>query len=119
MITNLFHFFTTWVLILTIYNDITSKYFNLTFLSAFTLIFGIFFLHVYPRYSVFVFNDKEYKIEGLSIFIDDIFHLLIFMANYNKFGFSMDNILNSILLFVLYIITVDFNTIYRLNLEKI
>lgn len=119
MITNLFHFFTTWILILTIYNDIASKYFNLTFLSTFTLIFGVFFLHVYPRYSILIVNDKEYKIEGLLIFLDDIFHLLIFVANYNKFGFSMENIDNSILLLIIYVMIVDFNNVYRLNLEKI
>jgi len=81
------------------------------------LVFGSIFSYIYPGYYILIFNDKEYKMDGMmKILSDIIFHVLVFMYNYNKFGFSTDKIDNSILLLMIYALLVDFNKLYRLNL---
>ena len=120
MITNIYLFFTFWVFILTIFSEFTIKYFNLTFLSTIVLIIGSIFSYIYPGYYVLILNDKEYKIDGITKILSDIiFHLLVFVYNYNKFGFSDSNIENSIILLIFYVLVVDVNKLYRLNLEKV
>lgn len=114
MLTNVFQFFTIWIIILTIFSEYTNKYFNLTSLSLLVLIIGSIFSFIYPKYFVVTFLDNEYKIEGLfKIIFADIGHLILFLYNYNYYGFSNNNIVNSLLLIIIYISTIDFIKIYK------
>jgi hypothetical protein len=115
MITNIFNFFTIWIFILTIFSDISSKYFNLTFLSSIVLIIGSLFSFIYPKYFIIVIFNKKFIIDKTIkiIFADIILHGLVFLYNYNKFGFTLDNIDNSLILLLIYIYLIDFIILLR------
>ena len=116
MLTNVFKFFTIWVLILTIFNKYTNSIFNLTFLSLVVLIAGFYLSFVHPKYYNFEIFGKTIKIDGFNRFIlvDLILHLGVFLYNYNRFGLSTVSILPSILLILFYLISVDFHDLYKL-----
>jgi hypothetical protein len=117
MFTNIFHFFTIWIFILTIFNKYTSKYFNLPYLSLIVLVLGSYLSFIHPKYYKIVIFHKTIKIKGIARFIlaDIIFHMGVFLYNYKMFGFNNNNIRLSIMLFIVYLFFVDFDKIYKIK----
>jgi hypothetical protein len=124
----IFMFFTTWNVLLVIFNRYTYKYINLLYTSFITLFIGLYLSFINPRRFVFRFANKKYKFVSWEKFIsiDIIFHIFVFLYIYYKYYFvyyknidacTEDQLLIlSLCILFTYIICINVEKIYGITL---
>lgn len=119
--TNLFDFFTTYLLLLVIFNKYTAKHIDLFFLTIITLFMGIFISYYHPKYYHFVFNNHEYNMSGYRRWIVDAIHIALFIYTslYVANTTNQYTITNSILILIVYLFLFDIEKVYRVNKQDL
>lgn len=121
--TNIYLFFTFWLIILTLFHKYVYKYINLLYLSFLTLIIGSYMSYINPREFKFILFNESYKLEsGDKLIIIDLFaHLLIFVYIYSLYykyytPFRVDiPLLLSILVLLIYTFLINIKNLYNAN----
>jgi hypothetical protein len=126
---HVFSFFTTWNVILVLFNKWTHRYVNLLYLSFITTFVGLYLSFVNPRRFVFRFGQQKYNFTGLEKFfiVDITFHIFVFMyvlylyhVHYYYAKPSMYN--TTIIAFVLllvYVSMINIRRVYGIPFEEI
>lgn len=124
----IFMFFTTWNVLLVIFNNITYKHINLLYTSFITLFIGLYLSFINPRRFIFKFGKKKYKFVSWEKFIavDIVFHIFIFLYIYYKYYNSYYSLLDkcaedeiliiSICILFTYIICINVQKVYGITL---
>jgi hypothetical protein len=118
---NIHYFFTFWVIILVIFHKYTHRYFDLLYLTFITCVIGLYLSFIHPQEYNFILFDKNYSFKTLDKFIivDLIFHILVFVYIFNiynhKFKISVP-FLNSLLIILLYAISVNLHKVYNIRI---
>ena len=121
--TNIYLFFTFWLIILTLFHKYVYKYVNLLYLSFVTLIIGSYMSYINPREFTFVLFNESYTLRGIekTIIIDLFAHLLIFVYIYSLYykyytPFRVDiALLLSISILLIYIFSINIKNLYKAN----
>ena len=124
----IFMFFTTWNVLLVIFNNITYKYIDLLYTSFITLFIGLYLSFINPRRFIFRFGLKKYKFVSWEKFIavDIVFHIFIFLYIYYKYYNSYYSLLDkceedeiliiSLCILFTYIICINVQKVYGITL---
>ncbi len=124
----IFMFFTTWNVLLVIFNNITYKYIDLLYTSFITLFIGLYLSFINPRRFIFRFGTKKYKFVSWEKFIavDIVFHIFIFLYIYYKYYNNYYSLLNkcaedeiliiSLCILFIYIICINVQKVYGITL---
>lgn len=116
-----FKYFTSWVALLVIFSTYTGNVFNLLLLTLLTCIGGLYISFVYPKYYKFRFGLLEIKVNtlleryALEFFVHFALLLYVYIKyrdNYTIFSYQT---LNSIMLFVAYLLITDVKIMYNLR----
>jgi len=124
---HILYFFTTWNVLLILFNKFVFKYIHLLYTSFITLFIGLYLSFINPRRFIFRFGPKKYIFTSWEKFIavDIVFHIFAFIYIYFKyFGYysSLDNcnedkiLIISILILFSYIISINVNRVYGISL---
>jgi len=121
--TNIYLFFTFWMIILTLFHKYVYKYVNLLYLSFITLIIGIYMSYINPREFKFILFHESYTLKsGDKLLIVDLFaHLFIFLYIYSIYHkyytpFRVDTpLLLSIVILLIYTFSINIKNLYSAN----
>lgn len=121
--TNIYLFFTFWMIILTLFHKYVYKYINLLYLSFITLIIGIYMSYINPREFTFILFNESYTLRGVekTIIVDLFAHLLIFVYIYTLYykyytPFRIDTaLLLSIVIIIIYTFLINIQKLYNAN----
>jgi hypothetical protein len=116
------YFFTVWNIIFLVFHKFTSPHFDLLYLSYITMMIGLYLSYVNPRFFAMKFRGKKYVVEKwYSKLPIDIIHILIFLVALYLYGDKAGSdmkLLNTILLFILYISMFNGAKIYSIKNEE-
>ena len=122
-------FLTSWIFVLVIFHNITSKILSLPYLTFSVLLNGLYFSYINPaKYYIEYYNENnelsEYILDGVKKNIMDIaIHISPFIFIYSIYGieslFTNWKMIPSLLLVSLYFILYNPCNIYRLPLNEI
>jgi len=116
---NLLKFYTVWNIILVLFKNLTIYYFDIHLSTLFVFLCGFYLSFIYPKYYIFILNNKKIKITGWLRFIivDIIFHTipLIYIINI-KYEYNKQKILNQLILFFIYLFFNNIFHIYNIRL---
>ena len=122
-------FLTSWVFVLVIFHNITSKFLSLPYLTFAVILNGLYFSYINPtKYYIEYYNENnelsEYILEGVNKNIMDIvLHISPFIFIISKYGieplFSNWKMIPSLLIILLYFLLYNPCHIYRLPLYEI
>jgi len=124
---HIFMFFTTWNVLLVIFNKYVYKYINILYTSFITLFIGLYLSFINPRRFIFRFGEKKYSFTSWEKFIavDIVFHIFTFLyVYYNYFVYykSLDKcaedklLIVSLIVLFTYIICINVKKIYGISL---
>lgn len=116
----MYTFFTTWVLILVVFQNITHHYFDLLYLSFLTLCMGSYISFIDPKKYEFEWFGKKYVLDGYHKTIVDIIHVCLFI--FCILHYSPDchmKLFNSILLILIYFLVMDAEKVYGVSVFKL
>ena len=118
----MFYFFTVWNIIFLVFHKYTHHYFDLVYMSFITMMIGLYLSYVNPKFFGMKFMGKKYMIQKWyhKLFID-IIHILIFICAVYLYGDAVGvdmKLLNTILLFILYISLINGAKIYSIKIEE-
>jgi hypothetical protein len=116
------YFFTVWNIIFLIFHKFTSSNFDLLYMSFITMLIGLYLSYVNPRFFAMKINGKKYVVDKwYSKLPIDILHILIFLVTLYLYGDKAGSdmkLLNTILLFILYISMFNGAKIYSVKTEE-
>ena len=113
------YFFTVWNILLLVFHQLTSKHFDLLYMSYVTMTIGLYLSFVNPKY--FVWQGKIIKAWQSKLVID-IVHVVMFLfaAFFLKQARRYDlRLLNTILLLILYISLINPEKVYMIKIEEL
>jgi hypothetical protein len=126
----IFTFFTTWNIMLIIFNKFVYNYINLLYTSFITLFIGLYLSFINPRKFIFRFGENKYIFTGWEKFIsvDITFHIIAFLYIFYKY-FDYYNSLDeytenkllmiSVILIFIYIGSVNVKKVYGISLLEL
>lgn len=113
--TNLFEFFTTYVLIFVVLNGLVIEVIDIPLLSLVALIAGFYVGHWNPGYYIVRLDQVDYKYTGLPA---DVLHIVIAVAAFCLYGGDDDSwirTVTAILFMLLYAANIDIKSVYHTN----
>jgi hypothetical protein len=112
------YFFTVWNMLLLVFHQFASKYFDLLYMSFITMTVGLYLSFVNPKY--FVWDGKLIETWQGKLIID-ITHVAMFLFALLIVGSDGRGLklLNTVLLLVLYISLVNPEKVYMIKLEEL
>ena len=118
----MFYFFTVWNILFVIFHKYTAPYFDLLYMSFITMMIGLYLSYVNPKFFGMECMGKKYIIRKWHHkLIIDVIHVLIFVGAFYLYGFDIFDemkLLNTILLFILYICLFNGAKIYSIKNEE-
>lgn len=114
-----YHFFTLWVLLISILHKYTSHYIDIFFLAILVCVMGSYVSFVDPGYISFSLFGENYLFKGWTkVCVVDATHLLLFLGAWycwSIYGTNGRKIINSIILSILYMFLVDVKKVYNVS----
>ena len=117
------YFFTIWNIIFLVFHRFTSAFFDLVYISFITMMIGLYLSFVNPKFFAMKFMGKKYIVREWPHKLPiDAIHILIFIIALYLYGGSYTlkdmKLLNTILLFILYISLFNAAKIYSIKNEE-
>lgn len=113
------YFFTVWNILFLVFHQVTSKHFDLLYMSFIVMTVGLYLSFVNPKY--FVWSGGNMIKDWKSKIVIDIVHVVMFLFAmfFIKKPRHHLKLINTLLVMILYISLVDPEKVYKVKLEEI
>ena len=116
-ITDLYKFFTGWVIIMAIGKHFLADYIDLFFLAYIVLCTGIYLSYINPKFYRFTFLGTSYDVNGcLRIATVDVIHLALLLYLWpTKIRLNLAKFVNACIIVFLYFMLMDIQAVYMVD----
>jgi hypothetical protein len=111
--TDLYKFFTSWLVLMTAFEHVFAPHIDLFFLACVVFAAGMYLSFVTPRQYAFYWGGKRYVVSGWTRFlVVDAIHVALLIRLFPRRHSNLKGFLHACILLFLYFMTVDIESVY-------